>query len=156
MEDTAPVRTPVRIPSSHLDLVDGPYIAALTTITPDGYPHTTPIWCNRKDDHIFINVMRGYRKERNMSLNPHVSLLISDPQDPLRNLEIRGCVLEMTEDGAVEHNDELARLYLNNPSAHFFGDCVPAKFQARYTPVRVTIVPTHVRVESRKNDICNP
>ena len=151
MQSVTPLKTPVQIPASHLDLVDGPYIVALTTITPDGYPHTTPVWCNRAGDHILINVMRGYRKEQNMSLNPHVSLLIWDPGDPLRNIEIRGCVLEMTEEGAVEHNDELTRLYLNNPTARFFGDCVPAEYQTRYIPVRVTILPTHVRVESRKN-----
>jgi hypothetical protein len=91
--------------------------------------------------------MRGFRKEKNMRLNPGVSLLAYDPGNPLRNLEIRGRVVEMTEAGAVEHNDELARLYLGKPDARFFGDAVPAELQSRYTPVRVKIVPTHIRVE---------
>ena len=53
----------------------------------------------------------------------------------------------MTEDRAVEHDDELAQLYLGKPDAKFFGDAVPAEVQTRYTPVRVKIMPTHIRVE---------
>lgn len=137
-----------QIPQSHLELIDGPYVVALSTLMPDGQPQTTPVWCNRKGNYIFINVMRGFRKEKNMRLNPSVSLLAYDPKNPLRNIEVRGCVVEMTEDGAIEHNDELARLYVGNPDAKFFGDAVPAELQSRFTPVRVKILPTRVRVES--------
>lgn len=136
-----------RIPESHLELIDGPYTVALSTVMPDGQPQTTPVWCNRKGDYIFINVMKGFRKEKNMRLNPKVSLLAYDPKNPLHNIEIRGCVIEMTEDGAVEHNDELAQLYLKKPDAKFFGDAVPAELQPRYIPVRVKILPTRIRME---------
>jgi len=135
------------IPISHLELIDGPYVVALTTVLPDGQPQTTPVWCNRKEDYIFINVMKGFRKEKNMRLNPKVSLLVYDPKNPLHNIEIRGQVIEMTEDGAVEHLDELTQLYLKKPNAKFFGDSIPAELQSRYTPVRVRILPTHIRVE---------
>ena len=136
-----------RIPESHQDLIDGPYSVSLSTVMPDGQPQVTPVWCNRKDGFIFINVMKGFRKEKNMRLNPKVSLLAYDPKNPLRNIEIRGCVVEMTEEGALEHNDELARLYLGKCDAKFFGDAVPAELQARYIPIRVKIAPTHIRVE---------
>ena len=136
-----------QIPESHLDLIDGPYTVALATVMPDGQPQTTPVWCNRKDDYILINVMKGFRKEKNMRLNPQVSILAYDPKNPLRNIEIRGCVVEMTESGAIEHDDALAQLYLGKPDARFFGDAVPAKLQSSHTPVRVTIMPTHIRVE---------
>jgi PPOX class probable F420-dependent enzyme len=137
-----------RIPESHLELIDGPYTVALSTVMPDGQPQTTPVWCNRKGDCIFINVMKGFRKEKNMRLNPKVSLLVYDPKNPLHNIEIRGLVIEMMEDGAVEHLDELTRLYLGKPDAKFFGDSIPAELQSRYTPVRIKISPTHIRVES--------
>ena len=135
------------IPDTHLELIDGPYIVALSTLLPDGQPQTTPVWCNRQGEYIFINVMKGFRKEKNMRLNPRVSLLAYDPKNPLRNIEIRGTVVEMTEEGAVEQNDELARLYLGRPDAKFFGDAVPTELQARYTPVRIKIAPAHIRVE---------
>ena len=137
-----------RIPESHLELIDGPYTVALSTVMPDGQPQTTPVWCNRKGDCIFINVMKGFRKEKNMRLNPKVSLLVYDTKNPLHNIEIRGLVIEMMEDGAVEHLDELTRLYLGKSDAKFFGDSIPAELQSRYTPVRIKISPTHIRVES--------
>lgn len=135
------------IPVSHLELIDGPYVVALTTVLPDSQPQTTPVWCNRKEGYIFINVMKGFRKEKNIRLNPKVSLLAYDPKNPLHNIEIRGQVIEMTENGAVEHIDELTQLYLKRPNAKFFGDSIPADLQSRYTPVRVKILPTHIRVE---------
>ena len=139
--------TRIHIPESHLDLIDGPYTVALTTVMPDGQPQTTPVWCNRKEDYIYINVMRGFRKEKNMRLNPRVSILAYDPKNPLRNIEIRGCVVEMTEEGAVEHDDELTQLYMGKPDARFFGDAVPAELQATHVPVKVKIRPTHIRTE---------
>ena len=136
------------IPESHSDLIDGPYTVVLSTVMPDGQPQVTPVWCNRRDGFIFINVMQGFRKEQNMRANPNVSLLVYDPQNPLHNLEIRGRVVEMMEEGAVEHLDELTQQYLGKPDARFFGDSVPAELQSRCTPVRVKIAPTHTRVES--------
>lgn len=137
----------ITIPESHRELIDGPYVVVLSTVLPDGQPQTTPVWCNRKDGFIYINVMRGYRKEKNMRANPNVSLLVYDPKNPLHNIEVRGLVEEMTEDGAIEHNDELARLYMNKPDAKFFGDAVPLDAAGKFTPVRVKIRPVHVRVE---------
>ncbi len=134
-----------RIPRSHIDLIEGPYWAALTTVMPDGQPQVTPVWCNRDGGYVLINTMRGFRKEKNMRANPHVTLLVYDPLNPSRNLEVRGRVVQMTEVGAVEHNDRLAQLYLGKPDARFFGDAVPANLAATYVPVKVTIAPVHVR-----------
>ena len=83
-----------------------------------------------------------------MRLNPKVSLLAYDPKNPLHNIEIRGLVVEMSEEGAVEHNDELAQLYMGKPDAKFFGDAVPADLISTHIPVKVKIMPTHIRVEA--------
>ncbi len=137
-----------QIPESHRDLIDGAFTTALTTIMPDGQPQTTPVWCNREGDFVLINSMRQFRKTKNMRRNPKVTLLAYDPANPCRNIEIRGEVVEMSEDGALEHLDALTRLYMNQPDAHFFGDSVPAALQATHQPVKITIQPTHVRCET--------
>ena len=77
---------------------------------PDGQPQITPIWCNREGDYVLINTMRGFCKERNMRTNLHVTLLAYDPKQPLRSIEIRGTVVEMTEQGALDHLDRLTQL----------------------------------------------
>lgn len=136
-----------KIPESHQYLIDGAYTAVLTTIMPNGYPHTTPVWCNAERGAILVNTMKGFRKEKNMRLNPQVTLFIYDPQNPFHNIEVRGTVVEMSESGAVEHLDELTRLYLKKADAHFFGDCVSIDLAAAKTPVRIKIEPSRVRVE---------
>jgi PPOX class probable F420-dependent enzyme len=138
---------PVLIPDSHRDLLDGYACVALTTIMPDGQPQITPVWCNRDGAYVLINTMRGFRKEKNMRCNPHVTLLAYDPKEPLRQIEIRGTVVDMAEEGALEHLDYLTQLYLHKPDARFFGDCIPAGLQTTYAPVKIKIAPIHVRVE---------
>lgn len=130
------------IPNSHLDLINGPRVAALTTIMPDGQPQTTVVWCNFDGTHVLVNTMRGFQKERNMRANPKVTLLCYDPRQPLRYLEVRGRVVEMTEEGAMEHLDGLSELYIGRKP--YFGECVPAELKEKEIPVLCRILPTHI------------
>jgi len=109
---------------------------------PDGRPQTTVVWCDFDGECLRVNTMRGFRKERNMRLNPRVTLLCFDPREPLRYLEVRGVVEEMTEAGALEHLDGLSRRYTG--LTPYFGGCVPAELAATETPVLCRIRPMHV------------
>jgi PPOX class probable F420-dependent enzyme len=131
------------IPASHRDLADCPPAAALTSVMADGYPQTSVVWCDFDGTFVRVNTMRGFAKERNMRRDPKVTLLCYDPRQPLRYLEIRGTVVEMTEAGALEHLDALASKYAGRP-VRYFGECIPAEFAARETPVLCRIRPTHV------------
>jgi PPOX class probable F420-dependent enzyme len=108
----------------------------------DGSPHTTPVWCNVDGRHVLVNTMRGFLKERNMRRDPRVTLLCFDPREPLRSLEIRGRVVEMSENGAREHLDMLARLYTGVEP--YFGGVVAAELGAIEQPVLCRILPTRV------------
>jgi PPOX class probable F420-dependent enzyme len=133
------------IPTSHLDLVECPPVAALTTVMRDGYPQTSVVWCDRDPDGtcVRVNTMRVFAKERNMRRDPRVTLLCYDPSEPLRYLEVRGTVVEMTEDGATEHLDALASKYMGRP-VQYFGECIPAHFAATEAPVLCRIRPDRV------------
>lgn len=131
------------IPASHLDLIECPPVAALTTVMPDGSPQTSVVWCDVEARLVRVNTMRGFQKERNMRRNPLVTLLCYDPREPLRYLEVRGTVVEMTEEGALEHLDALASKYAGRP-IRYFGEAIPAHFAATETPVLCRIRPTHV------------
>ena len=132
-----------RIPDSHLDLVECPRVAALTTVMPDGSPQTSVVWCDFDGTHVRVNTMRGFQKERNMRRNPRVTLLCYDPRDDGRYLEVRGMVEEMTEDGAMAHLDVLTSKYAGRPM-RYFGECVPAALAETEVPVLCRIRPTHV------------
>jgi PPOX class probable F420-dependent enzyme len=134
---------PDEIPAAHRDLAECPPVAALTTITPGGYPQTSVVWCDFDGLDLRVNTMRGFAKERNMRRNPRVTLLCYDPRQPLRYLEVRGMVAEMTETGAAEHLDRVASKYAGRP-VRFFGDAIPASFAKTEAPVICRIRPVHV------------
>ena len=113
------------IPASHCDLAECPPVAALSTVTPDGYPQTSVVWCDFDGQCVRVNTMRGFAKERNMRRDRRVTLLCYDPRRPQRYLEVRGMVVEMTKAGAVGHLDALASKYVGRP-VRFFGDVIPA------------------------------
>jgi PPOX class probable F420-dependent enzyme len=141
------------IPEAYLDLVNGPPVAALATVMPDGRPQTTVVWCNFDGTHLLVNTMRGFRKEKNMRLNPMVTLLCYDLREPLRAIEVRGTVVEMTEAGALEHLDSLSRLYTGR--SPYFGECVAAELKEKETPVLCKILPTHVTtLDARSKPEC--
>ena len=138
---------PARIPEAFVDLVECPPVAALTTITKDGYPQTSVVWCDleRGPDHdlVRVNTMAAFAKARNMARDPRVTLLCYDPRRPDRSIEIRGTVVEMTEDGAAAHLDAIASKYLGRP-VRYFGECIPARFAETEVPVLCRIRPDRV------------
>ena len=131
------------IPASHLDLVECPPVAALTTLMPDGSPQTSVVWCDFDGTFVRVNTMQGFQKERNMRRNPLVTLLCYDPQKPLRYLEVRGTVVSMTQVGAGRHLDQLTSKYAGRP-VRYFGDAIPLSFAETEIPVLCLIRPTHV------------
>ncbi len=139
------------IPASHLDLVECPPVAALTTLMPDGAPQTSVVWCDYDGEYVRVNTMRGFRKERNMRRDPRVTLLCYDPRDGLRYLEVRGTVVDMTEDGAMAHLDRLTSKYAGRPM-RYFGECVPAELEASEVPILCRIRPTRVVALDARGD----
>ena len=55
---------------------------------------------------------KGRQKDLNVRRDPRVALAIVDPDNPYRYLEIRGRVVEITEEGADAHIDKMAKKYL--------------------------------------------
>jgi len=94
------------------DLLDKKAFAHLATVGADGSPQVTPVWCDFDGTHVRINTARGRVKDRNLQRSPRVALSILDPDNPYRYVQIRGRVVEMTEQGADAHIDALARKYL--------------------------------------------
>jgi PPOX class probable F420-dependent enzyme len=135
--------TGAAIPGSHRDLVECPPVAALTTVMPSGYPQTSVVWCDYDGEYVRVNTMRGFAKHRNMRVNPRVTLLCYDPAQPLRYLEVRGIVVDMREDGAVQHLDALASKYVGRP-VRYFGEVIPAQYAETEIPVLCRIRPTRV------------
>ena len=101
------------IPDEYLDLLENETkaFASLATVMKDGSPQLTPVWFNADGSHILINSARGRVKDRNMRRDARVALVIVDPKNPYRYIQIRGRVVEITTEGAREHIDLLAKKY---------------------------------------------
>jgi len=101
------------IPQNYLDLFQKKAFANLAPLMPDGRPQVTPVWCDFDGTHVIVNSAKGRRKDRNMRRDPRVALSIMDPDNPYRYLEIRGRVVEITEQGADGHINKMAKKYLS-------------------------------------------
>ena len=124
------------IPDSFHDLFERETYAHFATLMPDGTPQVTPVWVDYDPDtdHVLVNTARGRQKERNASRDPKVSLSMTDPDNPYRFLSIRGEVVELSEEGAVEHINELARRYMDVEEYPGFDDEEGARVQIRIRP----------------------
>jgi len=99
------------IPESHRDLFERPLLAMLATIQPDGSPQVMPMWADLSDGLVRVNTAIGRQKHANMTKDPRVSVLVVDPDDDFRFIEVRGDVVLITADGASEHADKLITDY---------------------------------------------
>ena len=122
----------VTIPDSHRDLLTRRICGVLTTIGADGQPQSSLVWVDVDGDCAQVNTTLERQKGRNILANPKVSLLVVDPDDTARFIQIRGDV-ELVRDGALEHLDRLTRTYTRHP--RYYGFVYPVEQQARETRV---------------------
>ena len=120
------------IPESHFDLITRPIHGVLTTMMSDGQPQSSLVWCDYDGECVCINTTRERQKGRNMLRNSKVSLLIVDPENTGRYLELRGEV-EIIVDNVVEQLDRVTRKYTRHPQ--FYGYVYPLEQMERETRI---------------------
>ena len=136
----------VPIPDTHRDLLVEPIHAVFSTMMPDGQPQSSIVWIDYDGIYLLINTTLERQKGRNMSSNPKVALLVVDPKDSSRWIEVRGKVVQISQDGAEAHADKLTQLYTGKQ--HFYGDIYPAEQKQKETRVIVKIEPIRVVLDA--------
>ena len=122
----------VPIPVSHKDLLIRPICGVFTTMGDDGQPQSSLVWVDHDGEYARINTTLERQKGRNIAANPKVSLLVVDPDDTARFIQIRGDT-EVITSGALEHLDALTRKYTRLP--RFYGYVYPLEQRQRETRV---------------------
>jgi len=107
------------IPHDYMDLFNKKAFAVLTTLMPDGSPQTQPVWVDFENGRVLVNSALGRQKDKNMRRDPRVAITLIDPDNPYRYLEIRGKVKEVTQNGAAQHIDKMAKKYLDKDKYPF-------------------------------------
>jgi PPOX class probable F420-dependent enzyme len=137
----------VTLPNTHRDLFQEPVHGVLTTMMPGGMPQSSIVWVDYDGEYVLINTTLERQKGRNMQANPKVTILVIDPQDSSRWIEVRGQVREMTQDCAEAHADKLTQRYCPN-KRHFYGDIYPPEQKEKETRVIVRIAPVKMSVDA--------
>ena len=103
------------IPDSARAVLDGPALAHLVTIEPDGRPQVSIVWVGLDGEELVAAHLPEHRKVRNIRRDPRVALSI---EAGTRNeiglneyIVIHGSA-RITEGGAAELLQRLARVYL--------------------------------------------
>lgn len=101
------------IPADLRDLVDRPLFAALGTVRSDNSVQVNPMWFDFNGEHVRFTHTTYRQKYRNLQQNPSMSLLIIDPADPQRYLELRGELAKVEPDPEGAFYVHLGRRYGN-------------------------------------------
>ncbi len=88
------------VPAGLEDLLDAK-VASFTTVGRDGGPQATLVWFayNRELDRFQLSLSDDRLKVRNLVERPKVSLLIFDPADQFRYLDVRGTAHTEPDEG---------------------------------------------------------
>jgi PPOX class probable F420-dependent enzyme len=101
-------------------LFDGKNFAVLSTLEPDGRPHSTVVWTTRDGDDILFALPKNRRKTANLIRDPRATVVIFDAANPYENAQVQGIVdLEDDLDGLLV--EELSHKYTGGPYPGFAG-----------------------------------
>lgn len=103
------------IPETMTDLLTGKAHASLATVRPDGAPAIALTWVDYVDGRILTSSPVGARKGRNIRHDPRVGVMVVDPENPRRYLQMRGLVVEIRPDTNLEFIDRMSVLYRGVP-----------------------------------------
>jgi PPOX class probable F420-dependent enzyme len=135
----------VAVPGSHLDLLARPIVGVLTTMLPDGQPQSSLVWVDHDGTCARVNTTLERRKGRDLLANPAVALLVVDPDDTSRFVQVRG-EAELVTEGAEEHLDALTRQYTRHPA--YYGCIYPEEQRGRETRVTCRIHARRVTLDA--------
>lgn len=99
------------IPASHVELLKNANPAILATIKNDNQPHSSVMWVEYDGEHILFSTVSSRQKAENIDANPNVSVLIVDPDNMYRYLEVRGKVVSTDTDEGCALINALAKKY---------------------------------------------
>ena len=100
------------LPDEAKELLRKPTLAHVATLMADGAPQSSPVWIDVDGDVVTFSTKEGRLKPENLRRDPRVAISAVDPDEPTRQVLIRGRVTEITTEGAAEQADELTKKYM--------------------------------------------
>jgi PPOX class probable F420-dependent enzyme len=132
------------IPPTHRDLLDRPLLAALSTRLRSG-AQTQPAWYEPDGNDVLVNTTLERSKGRNLVRDPRATVLVVDPFNTSRWIEIRGDV-DLETDGALEQLDRVTRRYTEH--REYYGGVYPRAYRELETRVIARLHPRRINVDA--------
>jgi PPOX class probable F420-dependent enzyme len=117
-------------------LFDGKNFAVLSTLEPDGTPHSTMVWAKRDGDDILFALPKGRRKTANLNRDPRATVVIFDAANPYESAQVQGTASLADDPNGTLIND-LSHKYTGGPYPGFAGPN-PQWVTVRITADKVT------------------
>ena len=124
---------------THEFLDSKPGWIVLTTIGPDGFPHSVPLGYFRLDDEILMGVRANTLKLHNIQHNPKVSLVLEtgSTMADIKGLMVQGTATVHTEPDDLLHYAREAAKRRGVPEAELPTEPRPGAAYIRVTPHRL-------------------
>ena len=102
---------PIALSHDVRTLLEEPNFAHLATLMPDGSPQSAPVWVGVEGDRVLVATGESSLKARNTKRDPRVSLSVIAMENPYREAQLRGRVVERRPDARMAIMDEISRKY---------------------------------------------
>jgi PPOX class probable F420-dependent enzyme len=105
---------PRQLTAKERQMLEKQVLVHVGIVLPDGTPHVSAMWVDLDGEDIILNTAEGRTKANVLRLGSPVALSVLDPENPYRNLALRGRVVEIIseERGAAVGINRLAKKYL--------------------------------------------
>jgi len=130
-----------RIPEAARPVLEGPNLAHVVTINPDGSPQVSCVWVGLDGDEVVFAALGPWRKLRNLERDPRITVSVESPTVNaigMREYVVIQGTATVEAGGAPELLQELARVYVG-PDVRFPPmDDPPPGAVVRIAPDRVS------------------
>lgn len=111
----------VALPPSARAVLEGPNLAHVVTLDPDGTPHVSCVWVKPEGDEVIFGSLGPWRKIRNLERDPRVAVSVEAPEANdigMRQYLVLQGTARVERGGAPELLQELAHSYIG-PGVRF-------------------------------------
>ena len=110
--------------------------AIVGTKRANGTVHMNPVWFEYDDGYFWLNSFRGSKWLGNLEREGQLTLALVDPKNMFRFAEVRGRLVEATDEGGADHIDRLAVRYTGQSYQRHMPGVQRVKIQVE--PLRIT------------------
>lgn len=101
------------------ELLEARNFAHIGTIRKDGTALVVPVWVDTDGEHVLLNSAEGRAWPENLRRTGHITVTVTNTENPYEFVSITGRVAEDTHDGADEHINAMAKKYLGQDEYPF-------------------------------------